>query len=599
MDASNLPGPTTSPSGGGNSAHMSAASTLDTNALQAAYLAIQMQNQLQQQSQQQATAVAAAFPLLAALPPGAVSEAERLLANATLANVHISPSIVSAFQNSPTATTQRVISPQRQTSAFSPIRAIGNPITSTAPSRPQYAPPLDMMLLQMQMAAAAAGLVQSPFNLLSSTSTLDLLASHLPVQQQPQVSGLGTLATLAPNTAAASLAQIAHNSAVTSQTTLVAQSPCTTTCENSMLADRASSSLPGSPTNCNENSTCPLPRCYSMGKRQKESLKRPYTDMAVLRSLCDDVDTPDSTPTVKRRAKADENEQHRRLLAAEVMASIGFKGSHPSHTDNNHHSVESATFASLNQHLPNKEQSNSGEELSLSHPKTTAAPTTSSGCLPQTPTGDPNSPNRHHPFNHRPPAMEARFLECMAAIALHSNFCLPTRTLSSDIGDEGSKSQSSDSDKPQTNDDTTTEIETEGMTKPASPMDTCVNNDNDDVIVIDDAPMQEENSVSQDAKKDHIDELTERLMHKAERRTWPTTAIDDELCQELENYKGTDVPIIHAYVIPPRSDTSSSSGDTPDERGESPPFHSVPSLAVPLPILNILLERILHTMLQT
>lgn len=225
MDTSNLPVRTTSPSGGG-AAYLSTASTLDANALQAAYLAIQMQNQLQQQSQQQASAVAAAFPLLATLPPGAASEAERLLASATLAQAHISPSIVSAFQSSPTTTattTQRVISPQRQTSAFSPIRAIGNPITSTAPSRSQYAPPLDMMLLQMQMAAAAAGLMQSPFNLLPSTSALDLLASHLPLQPQPQVSGLGTLAALTPNSVAASLAQIAHNSAVTSETTLVSR----------------------------------------------------------------------------------------------------------------------------------------------------------------------------------------------------------------------------------------------------------------------------------------------------------------------------------------------------------------------------------------
>ncbi|VDM50436.1 unnamed protein product [Toxocara canis] len=223
MDTSNLSMRASSPpTTEGGSAYLPNVPILDANALQAAYLAIQMQNQMQQNQQQAAAAnaaAAAAFPLLATLPPSAASEAERLLAQAALAEAHITPSVPPAFQDSSSAS-RHSLSPPRQTSAFSPIRAIGNPITATAPSRPQYAPPpspLDMMLLQMQMAAAAVGLVQSPFSLLPSTSAFGLLAPHL--RLQPPVSGFGSL-PLTANTST-SLAQLVPNIAVTSQADLV------------------------------------------------------------------------------------------------------------------------------------------------------------------------------------------------------------------------------------------------------------------------------------------------------------------------------------------------------------------------------------------
>ncbi|VDM27264.1 unnamed protein product [Toxocara canis] len=379
------------------------------------------------------------------------------------------------------------------------------------------------------------------------------------------------------------------------------------TCGNNLLTGRPSTSLPGSPSKANESSPNPLPRCYSMDKQQKSSLKRPYSDMTVLRSLCNDTDTPDATSMVKKRARDDENEQDRRLLAAEglyamaisrkMMTTISLK---ENHSQNRYQSDD--ILAAASQHFTNKVNANSCDE-SLSQPIGIITPTTSSG-VTHVPSGDPNSPNRHHPLNHRPPAMEARFLECMAAIALHSNFSLPISTPSDEKEDDSNESQSSDTEKPPSNGEAT--IETEVETQPPAQPEACATNENEDVVVTCDASdvQEEEDDIvpQEDSKPDHADrtdDLTERLMHKSERKTWPTTAIDEELCKELENYKGTDVPMIHAYVIPSRSDTSSASGDTPDERGESPPFHSVPSLAVPVPILNILLERILHTMLQT
>ncbi|VDK52938.1 unnamed protein product [Anisakis simplex] len=253
------PATTTVCEGGGipSDAYMSAASVSSAvdanNALQAAYLALQTQNQLQRQQQLSEMSAYAAFPLLNSSSNAGLSQSltsaeatERLLAAqasllAAQSGANISPnSLLSAaalLQQQPppdaasssvsvcssascSASPSMAVCPaanvaasSRQTSsAFSPIRAIGNPITSTAPSRPtqQYAAPpssspstttttttttpsLDMMLLQMQMAAAAAGLVQTPFNLLapsnlnaSATNTAlvnSLLAPHLRLQQ--------------------------------------------------------------------------------------------------------------------------------------------------------------------------------------------------------------------------------------------------------------------------------------------------------------------------------------------------------------------------------------------------------------------------------
>lgn len=159
--------------------------------------------------------------------------------------------------------------------------------------------------------------------------------------------------------------------------------------------------------------------------------------------------------------------------------------------------------------------------------------------------------------------MEARFLECMAAIALHSNIPLP-------IGDKNEDKGQNEREKESCG--TADAIEqSDGTEASTSPLHYSVPNE-----------MSENKGLPKVTLKNY------------ERRTWPNTAIDEELCQELENYKNLDVPVIQAFVIPSRSPNSSAIKS--DEKRDTSP--SVPSVAVPLPVLNILLDRILRTMLE-
>lgn len=193
-----------------------------------------------------------------------------------------------------------------------------------------------------------------------------------------------------------------------------------------------------------------------------------------------------------------------------------------------------------------------------------------------------NSHLGKHFFQHRPPAMEARFLECMAAIALHSNIPLPiddenlNRCGSVDSGERG---ENGSDDRGKTANGTTKDTDS-GDSK-----------NSDSTEVKSTSPCRPESS----------EELTnsngnERCFDKK----WPNSAIDEELCQELENYKNSDVPVIHAFVLPPKLQHSGSSANLGEKSTDDATYTvASSSVAVPIPILNILLDRILQTMLDS
>lgn len=84
------------------------------------------------------------------------------------------------------------------------------------------------------------------------------------------------------------------------------------------------------------------------------------------------------------------------------------------------------------------------------------------------------------------------------------------------------------------------------------------------------------------------------------KKCWPNSAIDEELCKELENYKNSDVPVIHAFVLPTKLSNSVSSPVSDEKYSQDASYTMVPeSVAVPVPILNTLLDRILQTMLDS
>lgn len=68
---------------------------------------------------------------------------------------------------------------------------------------------------------------------------------------------------------------------------------------------------------------------------------------------------------------------------------------------------------------------------------------------------------------------------------------------------------------------------------------------------------------------------------------WSSTAVDEELYEKFETCRGPDIPVIHAYVLPSEANE--------EKAGEE--SLPVQSLAVPLPVVNMLLDRILKTML--
>lgn len=176
--------------------------------------------------------------------------------------------------------------------------------------------------------------------------------------------------------------------------------------------------------------------------------------------------------------------------------------------------------------------------------------------------------------------MEARFLECMAAIALHSNIPLP-------VNDENSfRSANVDGSRIEENKivgksgklkHSTGDIEPENsrtvkLTSISSPDELGFNENTSTTITL------EENG----------------------KKYWPNSAIDEELCKELENYKDSNVPMIHAFVLPAKHSDSASSPTSDEKYSQNAPCTMVPeSVTVPVPILNTLLDRILQTMLES
>lgn len=184
-------------------------------------------------------------------------------------------------------------------------------------------------------------------------------------------------------------------------------------------------------------------------------------------------------------------------------------------------------------------------------------------------------------FQHRPPAIEARFLECMAAIALHSNIPLPVKDESmicSTTVDESRVKENSINGK----------LEKEQSAKNAEPG----NLSREEFRTIP--------SPDQSVSSENTSTTTSTSNETENKKCWSNSAIDEELCKELENYKNSDVPVIHAFVMPTKLSKSASSPVSGEKCSQDSPCKMVPeSVAVPIPILNTLLDRILQTMLDS
>lgn len=172
--------------------------------------------------------------------------------------------------------------------------------------------------------------------------------------------------------------------------------------------------------------------------------------------------------------------------------------------------------------------------------------------------------------------MEARFLECMTALALHSDLPLLTET---------------ENELEIKKEIPTVDVVDKTKTEVMSPI-----SDQENQQTASDEAVTVHNSESHGNTNESVTDTRESLVstRKEERRLWPETAIDDELCKKLEDYKGANVPVIHAYVIPEKSSASSPSES--EERCDI--IQSTPSVAVPMPVFKILLDRVLQTMLE-
>lgn len=286
-------------------------------------------------------------------------------------------------------------------------------------------------------------------------------------------------------------------------------------------------------------------------QQQRIQLKRPYDEMSILRSLCNENYTAEEESVSRKRSRVsavDENEQR----------------------------IRHKTTKGRTQHQQNINKDLAEEVVGGSKTATAVDEELKESFF------DENSPNRHHPLNHRPPAMEARFLECMAAIALHSNIPLPiddenlSRCGSVDSGERG---ESGSDDKGKI---------ANGTTKDTDSGDSKNSNNTELKSTSPCRPESSEKLANSNGNEACFD------------KKWPNSAIDEELCQELENYKNSDVPVIHAFVLPPKLQHSGSSAN-PGEKSTDDTTYTVASssVAVPIPILNILLDRILQTMLDS
>ncbi|VDN83247.1 unnamed protein product [Brugia pahangi] len=601
----------------------------DPVALQTAYIAAaQLHNQLQQNSHlANAAAAAAAVANVATVNTTAVISPSTITTTSTTTanNIHAAIQKATTLQSSPAFVDNdrlySLLSPQlhyclkqqqrnfiqqqqqqqqqqsmntsltHHFSAFSPINTdLTSTVTSTAPSlltQPPPVPPIaaspqqsvELLLMQMQMAtaAASAGFFPAAFNVLPpvTAAALGLLAPQFRMLQ------LGDLNfspySASTNTNGIFVADVMNKgitdtsaierSLLQTQINLLTNgsslSPAVS--EHTCVSGTASDTSPNGVTSSlvqqlnptlNHNSS---PHNTNNGnKQQRMQMKRPYDEMSILRSLCSENYTSEqeiATMYGKRSKLAVADESGRRSLQKLTKA------------------CNSGKNQQQQQCLVELDNKDLLEGSSKSSKKIAEK------CVTSDPY-DENSPDRHHPLNHRPPAMEARFLECMAAIALHSNIPLPIKdenmisstNISRNRAEENGGNGKSEKQKQSIND-----IEPENSNR----------TDLRNISTPDRRRSNENISVTS---------------NENEKKYWPNSAIDEELCRELENYKDSDVPVIHAFVLPAKLSDSASSpfSDEKCSQENASPCTMVPeSVALPIPILNTLLDRILQTMLDS
>uniref|UniRef100_A0A1I7VSN5 POU domain protein n=1 Tax=Loa loa TaxID=7209 RepID=A0A1I7VSN5_LOALO len=481
-------------------------------------------------------------------------------------------------------------------SAFSPINTdLPGAPTSTAttlltqpsplppiPTVPSVAPPqqpIDLLLMQMQMAtaaaAAAAGFFPTAFSVLPpvTAAALGLLTPQFRMLQlgDPNFSAYSTSANTSGIFTTDISSKGADDTSAIERSLLQAQINLLTNGSSLSSVVNEHTCATGTVSNASPNGVTSSPiqqlnplsnRNFSShnnngNKQQRMQMKRPYDEMSILRSLCSENHTAEQEAAVicgKRSRLVAADESGRRSLQKSTKACNPGKNQQ--------------------QYLAELDNKNLSDGSSKSNKKSDEKCVTS-GLF------DENSPDRHHPLNHRPPAMEARFLECMAAIALHSSISLPIKdenpTRNTNVGgsrtEENGINSKSERERQSTKD---IELENSSRTglKSVPPPDRLRPSENTSTATI--SPNENEN-----------------------KKYWPNSAIDEELCKELENYKNSDVPVIHAFVLPAKLSDSTSSLISDEKCSQDSPGTMVPeSVAVPVPILNTLLDRILQTMLD-
>ncbi|VDN17555.1 unnamed protein product [Gongylonema pulchrum] len=592
----------------GSAASVAASQLFDPVAFQTACFAAQLQSQLQhQQNNQLAAPAGPASSATSTVTPSclpAVLDSERIYSL-------LPPQVQSCLQQQQQQQQQRSFLLQQQQngassvthhfSAFSPISTMDLPSASLGSST--HSPPsshhsLDLLLIQMQMAAAAAGFLPAAFNVLSpaaaAAAALGLLAPQfrLPQLSDPNFSPYAAAAaahlglSAAISTTADDATTSNNETSPSIERTLLQAQMNLLTAGGSGGAGHAvgssalstttlngeSSSRPNSSLNYNSSPSCS--KQQQQQQQQRSQMKRPYNEMSILRSLCNENCSSAEEPTVSRkrsRAAADESEQQRvRQKSTKAHLNSG----------KSLHEQRLVPATATNKQMPAMEQ--------LTENSKTAADQKLRESF-----FDENSPNRHHPLNHRPPAMEARFLECMAAIALHSNIPLP-------IDDESTT-------KTRLSESTNAAVEPEengGGDREKRAKEYAVMNVVSEELKISQnsevrsSSLCQPKSSSGSATKESATNTNgnERCYDKK----WPVSAIDDELCQQLENYKDSNVPVIHAFVLPSKLPIPGSPIVSDDKNADETSCLVAPSsVAVPIPVLNILLDRILLTMLDS
>uniref|UniRef100_A0A158Q766 Uncharacterized protein n=1 Tax=Elaeophora elaphi TaxID=1147741 RepID=A0A158Q766_9BILA len=504
-------------------------------------------------------------------------------------------------------------------SAFSPINTdLPGAATSTAPpllTQQSPLPPvppvppiassqqsLDLLLMQMQMAtaaaaAAAAGFFPTAFNVLPpvTAAALGLLAPQFRMLQlgdpnfSPYSASTNTSGLFAPDVMNKDTGDTTalERSLLQAQINLLANGSSLSSavneqsCAGGTVSDMSSNGIASSLVQqlnppLNHNSASHNNNSSNGSKQQRIQMKRPYDEMSILRSLCNENHTIERETDMicgKRSRIGSTDESGRRSLQKSMKACNSGK---------NQQQQQQQCLMELD----NKDLSDGSSKSN----KKGVGKCVTSGLF------DDNSPDRHHPLNvrfflmirftnfsaHRPPAMEARFLECMAAIALHSNIPLP-------IKDENViRSTSADGSRVEENG-----INGKSEKQKQSPKDTEAENLNRPELIGSPSPNRPKSI-------ENISTTTTTSNENENKKCWPNSAIDEELCKELENYKDSDVPMIHAFVLPTKLSDSASSPISDEKRVQDSPCTMVPeSVAVPVPILNTLLDRILQTMLDS